>query len=159
MGMQHNIVDILTIIVSVGVVVVPLSAMAVACRQVTGTWNVRRFYGDHRYWAMSILNFRYREKKTEGLSGREFVRFFNSHYLAKGFWGFWKRLKDEERTTFVEILSNPRFIEEHLGCDKYAVNDHQQIMASWDELKKRNKEELAKLAADVELEGGVYERE
>ena len=87
MGMQHNIVDILTIIVSVGVVVVPLSAMAVACRQVTGTWNVRRFYFDGKYWAMSILNFRYREKQTEGMSGREFVRFFNSYYLAKGFWG------------------------------------------------------------------------
>ena len=153
------ITRILYIIAVVVVVVGPMTAMAVTCHQVTRTWNVRRFYGDRRYWAMSILNFRYREKKTEGLSGREFVRFFNSHYLARGFWGFWKRLKDEERTTFVEILSNPRFIEEHLGCDKYAVNYHQQIMASWEELKKRNKEELAKLAADVELEGGVYERE
>ena len=72
--MQHNIVDIITIIVSVAVVVVPLTAMTMACHQVTGTWNVRRFYFDGKYWAMSILNLRYREKKSEGLSGREFVR-------------------------------------------------------------------------------------
>ena len=64
MEMLHNIVDSLSIIVVVVVVVGPLATMAVACRQVTCTWNIRRFYGDHRYWAMSILNFRYREKKV-----------------------------------------------------------------------------------------------
>ena len=151
MGMQHNIVDILTIIVSVVVVVVPLTAMAVACHQVTGTWNVRRFYFDGKYWAMSILNLRYREKKTEGLSGREFVRFFNSHYLAKGFWGFWKRLKDEERTTFVEILSNPRFIEENLGVEIYTPEKHQQVIASWEKLKLQYKAELEELESNTNL--------
>ena len=151
MGMQHNIVDILTIIVSVVVVVVPLTAMAVACHQVTGTWNVRRFYFDGKYWAMSILNLRYREKKTEGLSGREFVRFFNSHYLAKGFWGFWKKLKDEERTTFVEILSNPRFIEENLGREQYTFNYHKQVMSSWEQLKATYEVELKTLEEGVEL--------
>lgn len=38
--MQHNIVDIITIIVSVVVLVVPLTAMTMACHQVTDTWNV-----------------------------------------------------------------------------------------------------------------------
>ena len=151
MEMQHNIVDIITIIVSVAVVVVPLTAMTMACHQVTGTWNVRRFYFDGKYWAMSILNFRYREKKTEGLSGREFVRFFNSHYLAKGFWGFWKRLKDEERTTFVEILSNPRFIEENLGREQYTFNYHKQVMSSWEQLKATYEVELKTLEEGVEL--------
>lgn len=151
MGMQHNIVDILTIIVSVGVVVVPLSAMAVACRQVTGTWNVRRFYGDHRYWAMSILNFRYREKKTEGMSGREFVRFFNSYYLAKGFWGMWRKLNNEDRKTFVEILSNPRFIEENLGVERYTLEKHQQVVASWEKLKLEYQAELEELESNTNL--------
>lgn len=145
------ITRILYIIAIVAVIVGPLVAMVLACRQVTGTWDLRHFYGNSRYWAMSILNFRYKEKKAEGLSAREFIRFFNRHYLAKGFWGFWKRLNNEERATFVEILSNPRFIEENLGHEKYTIEIHQQITASWDELKKRHEEELAMMEDIVEL--------
>ncbi|MBR2063944.1 MAG: hypothetical protein IJ971_04540 [Bacteroidales bacterium] len=63
----------------------------------------------------------------------------------------WRRLNDEERTTFVEILSNPRFIEENLGHEKYTIEIHQQITASWDELKKRHEEELAMMEDIVEL--------
>lgn len=129
------ITRILYIIAIVVVVVGPLATMVLTCRQVTGTWNVRRFYGNSRYWAMSILNFRYSEKKAEGLSACEFVRFFNHNYLSKGFLGFWRRLSDEERTTFVEILSNPKFIEENFGLDKYTYENHKKILASWNELK------------------------
>lgn len=148
---MHNILDTLNIIVIVIVVVGPLVAMAVACRQVTGTWNVRSFYFNGEYWAMSILNFRYKEQKAEGKSGREFVRYFNSHYLSKGFWGFWKRLNDVERRTFVEILSNPGFIESNLGQDKYTIEIHQKIMVSWEELRRRYAEELARLESNNEL--------
>ena len=130
------ITRILYIIAIVAVIVGPLAAMLLACCQVTGTWDLRHFYGNSRYWAMSILNFRYKEKKAEGLSAREFIRFFNRHYLAKGFWGFWKRLNNEERATFVEILSNPEFIESNLGIDKYTFVDHNRILASWEELKR-----------------------
>lgn len=84
------ITRILYIIAIVAVIVGPLAAMLLACRQVTGTWDLRHFYGDSRYWAMSILNFRYKEKKAEGLSAREFVRFFNHNYLSKGFLGMWR---------------------------------------------------------------------
>ena len=145
------ITRILYIIAVVVVVVGPMTAMAVTCHQVTRTWNVRRFYGDRRYWAMSILNFRYREKKAEGLSGREFVRFFNSYYLAKGFWGMWRKLNDEERRTFVEILSNPRFIEENLGVKIYTLEKHQQVIAAWEELKLRYKAELEELESNTNL--------
>lgn len=145
------ITRILYIIAVVVVVVGPMTAMAVTCHQVTRTWNVRRFYGDRRYWAMSILNFRYREKKAEGLSGREFVRFFNSYYLAKGFWGMWRKLNDEERRTFVEILSNPRFIEENLGVEIYTLEKHQQVIAAWEELKLRYKAELEELESNTNL--------
>lgn len=145
------ITRILYIIAVVVVVVGPMTAMAVTCHQVTRTWNVRRFYGDRRYWAMSILNFRYREKKAEGLSGREFVRFFNSYYLAKGFWGMWRKLSDEERRTFVEILSNPRFIEENLGVKIYTLEKHQQVIASWEKLKLQYKAELEELESNTNL--------
>lgn len=145
------ITRILYIIAVVVVVVGPMTAMAVTCHQVTRTWNVRRFYGDRRYWAMSILNFRYREKKAEGLSGREFVRFFNSYYLAKGFWGMWRKLNDEERRTFVEILSNPRFIEENLGVKIYTLEKHQQVIASWEKLKLQYKAELEELESNTNL--------
>ena len=98
---------ILNVITIVIVVVGLLVITVLACYQVTCTWNLRQYYGNSRYWAMSILNFRYKEKKAEGLSAREFVRFFNHNYLSKGFLGMWRRLNDEERTTIVEILSNP----------------------------------------------------
>lgn len=150
-----EILDIITrilyIIAVVVVVVGPMTAMVVTCHQVTHTWNVRHFYGDRRYWAMSILNFRYREKKAEGLSGREFVRFFNSYYLAKGFWGMWRKLNDEERRTFVEILSNPRFIEENLGVKIYTLEKHQQVIASWEKLKLQYKAELEELESNTNL--------
>ena len=145
------ITRILYIIAVVVVVVGPMTAMAVTCHQVTRTWNVRRFYGDRRYWAMSILNFRYREKKAEGLSGREFVRFFNSYYLAKGFWGMWRKLNDEERRTFVEILSNPRFIEKNLGVERYTLEKHQQVISSWEKLKLQYKAELEELESNTNL--------
>ena len=142
---------ILYIIAIVVVVTGPLATMILTCHQVTGAWNFRQFYGNSRYWALAILNFRYKEKKAEGLSSREFVRFFNGQYLAKGFWGFWKRLNNQERITFIEILSNPRFIEENLGLEKYTLEVHQQITASWNELKKKYEEELARLENSVEL--------
>ena len=145
------ITKILYIIAIVVVVTGPLATMILTCHQVTGTWNFRQFYGNSRYWALAILNFRYKEKKAEGLSSREFVRFFNGQYLAKGFWGFWKRLNNQERITFIEILSNPRFIEENLGLEKYTLEVHQQITASWNELKKKYEEELARLENSVEL--------
>ena len=145
------ITRILYIIAVVVVVVGPMTAMAVTCHQVTRTWNVRRFYGDRRYWAMAVLNFRYREKKAEGMSGREFVRFFNSYYLAKGFWGMWRKLNDEERRTFVAILSNPKFIEENLGVKRYTLEKHQQVIASWEELKLRYKAELESLESNTNL--------
>lgn len=129
------ITRILTIIAIVVVVVGPLATMVLACRQVTGTWNVRHFYGNRKYWALSILNWRYREKKAEGLSTRDFIRFINSHYLANGFVSRWKFMKREERTLFVEILSNPGFIEENLGLFKYTYEDHTRILAAWEELK------------------------
>lgn len=62
------ITRILYIMAIVAVIVGPLAAMLLACRQVTGTLDLRHFYGDSRYWAMSILNFRYKEKKAEGMS-------------------------------------------------------------------------------------------
>ena len=45
-------------------------------------------------------------------------------------------MNNEERATFVEILSNPEFIENNLGIDKYTFVDHYRILASWEELKR-----------------------
>ena len=130
------ITRVLYIIAIVVVVVGPLATMILTCRQVTGTWNVRHFFCNRKYWALSILNWRYREKKAEGLSTRDFIRFINSYYLANGFVSRWKFMKQEERTLFVEILSNPGFIEENLGLFKYTVEEHARILAAWEKLKK-----------------------
>ena len=39
--------------------------------------------------------------------------------------------------TWVEILSNPEFILENLGADKYSYSTHKKIWAKWEELKRR----------------------
>ena len=132
------------------VVMVPI-IWIISCKQLTGTFSVRKFAFDRKYWALAVLNWQYRLKRAEGISTRDFVIWFNVSYLSKGFRSRWKILKSEERTLFVEILSNPEFIEENLGLDKYTVKEHKRILADWEELKRFYDEELAKLDSDVEL--------
>lgn len=132
------------------VVMVPI-IWIISCKQLTGTFSVRKFAFDRKYWALAVLNWQYRLKRAEGISTRDFVIWFNVSYLSKGFRSRWKILKSEERTLFVEILSNPEFIEENLGLDKYTVKEHNRILADWEELKRFYDEELAKLDSDVEL--------
>ena len=138
---------IFAIIVVIGIPIVWIRT----CVQMTGTLRVGWFLFNRKYWALSILNYQYRLKKAEGVSTRDFIIWFNVHYLSKGFRSRWRFLKSEERTLFVEILSNPEFIEENLGLDKYTVKEHNRILADWEELKRFYDEELAKLDSDVEL--------
>ena len=117
------------------VVMVPI-IWIISCKQLTGTLRVGWFLFNRKYWALSILNYQYRLKKAEGVSTRDFIIWFNVHYLSKGFRSRWRFLKSEERTLFVEILSNPEFIEENLGLDKYTVKEHNRILA--DKIKSLN---------------------
>ena len=131
------------------VVMVPI-IWIISCKQLTGTFSVRKFAFDRKYWALAVLNWQYRLKRAEGISTRDFVIWFNVSYLSKGFRSRWKILKSEERTLFVEILSNPEFIEENLGLDKYTVKEHNRILADWEELKSFYDEQVDP-SDDVEL--------
>ena len=131
------------------VVMVPI-IWIISCKQLTGTFSVRKFAFDRKYWALAVLNWQYRLKRAEGISTRDFVIWFNVSYLSKGFRSRWKSLNSEERTLFVEILSNPEFIEENLGLDKYTVKEHNRILADWEELKRFYDEEVDP-SDDVEL--------
>ena len=122
-----------------------------SCKKITGTFNVPTLLLNRKYWALSILNWQYRLKKGEGVSTRDFIIWFNVHYLSKGFRSRWKILTNEERTIFVEILSNPEFIEDNLGLDRYTKRDHDRILAAWEDLKRSYDEELANLDSNVEL--------
>ena len=122
----------------------------ISCKQLTGTFSVRKFAFDRKYWALAVLNWQYRLKRAEGISTRDFVIWFNVSYLSKGFRSRWKSLNSEERTLFVEILSNPEFIEENLGLDKYTVKEHNRILADWEELKRFYDEQVDP-SDDVEL--------
>lgn len=122
-----------------------------SCKKITGTFNVPTLLLNRKYWALSILNWQYRLKKGEGVSTRDFIIWFNVHYLSKGFRSRWKILTSEERTIFVEILSNPEFIEDNLGLDRYTKRDHDRILAAWEDLKRSYDEELANLDSNVEL--------
>lgn len=145
--------DPLFVLLCVAVIIIVMTPIILitSCKQVTDTFSVCKFAFDRKYWALSILNWQYRLKKAEGVSTRDFIIWFNVHYLSKGFRSRWRFLKSEERTLFVEILSNPEFIEENLGLDKYTVKEHNRILADWEELKRFYDEELAKLDSDVEL--------
>lgn len=131
------------------VVMVPI-IWIISCKQLTDTFSVRKFAFDRKYWALAVLNWQYRLKRAEGISTRDFVIWFNVSYLSKGFRSRWKSLNSEERTLFVEILSNPEFIEENLGLDKYTVKEHNRILADWEELKRFYDEQVDP-SDDVEL--------
>lgn len=131
------------------VVMVPI-IWIISCKQLTGSFSVRKFAFDRKYWALAVLNWQYRLKRAEGISTRDFVIWFNVSYLSKGFRSRWKSLNSEERTLFVEILSNPEFIEENLGLDKYTVKEHNRILADWEELKRFYDEQVDP-SDDVEL--------
>ena len=131
------------------VVMVPI-IWIISCKQLTGTFSVRKFAFDRKYWALAVLNWQYRLKRAEGISTRDFVIWFNVSYLSKGFRSRWKSLNSEESTLFVEILSNPEFIEENLGLDKYTVKEHNRILADWEELKRFYDEQVDP-SDDVEL--------
>ena len=131
------------------VVMVPI-IWIISCKQLTGTFSVRKFAFDRKYWALAVLNWQYRLKRAEGISTRDFVIWFNVSYLSKGFRSRWKSLNSEERTLFVEILSNPEFIEENLGLDKYTVKEHNRILTDWEELKRFYDEQVDP-SDDVEL--------
>ena len=131
------------------VVMVPI-IWIISCKQLTGTFSVRKFAFDRKYWALAVLNWQYRLKRAEGISTRDFVIWFNVSYLSKGFRSRWKSLNSEERMLFVEILSNPEFIEENLGLDKYTVKEHNRILADWEELKRFYDEQVDP-SDDVEL--------
>lgn len=106
---------------------------------------------NRKYWALSILNWQYRLKKGEDVSTRDFIIWFNVHYLSKGFRSRWKILTSEERTIFVEILSNPEFIEDNLELDKYTKRDYDRILAVWEDLKRSYDDGLANLDSNIEL--------
>ena len=42
--------------------------LIINCRQITRTWDFIRFRYNSKFWALSILNWRYRQKKALGLS-------------------------------------------------------------------------------------------
>lgn len=141
---------VLTFFAVVLVVLIPI-VWVVSCKQVTGTLNVYMYVSDRKYWALSILNWQYKMKRAESISTRDFIIWFNVHYLSKGFRARWKILTSEERTIFVEILSNPEFIDDNLGLDKYTTIDHHRILVAWEDLKRSYDDELAKLDSNVEL--------
>ena len=122
-----------------------------SCKQITGTYSVYHLIFNRKYWALSILNWQYGLKRAEGVSTRDFIIWFNVTYLSQGFRSRWKMLTSEERTLFVEILSNPEFIEENLGLKKYTAKEHKRILAAWEDLKRSYDEELAELDNNVEL--------
>ena len=137
--------------VFVGLIVIIPTIWIVSCKQITHTWNVFKYVFDRKYWALSILNWQYGLKRAEGVSTRDFIIWFNVTYLSQGFRSRWKILTSEERTLFVEILSNPEFIEENLGLKKYTAKEHKRILAAWENLKRSYDEELAELDNNVEL--------
>lgn len=145
---SHPLFELLLFAVII-IVALPI-VLTRSCKQITGTFRVCKFIFDRKYWALAVLNWQYRLKRAEGISTRDFVIWFNVSYLSKGFRSRWKILTSEERTLFVEILSNPEFIEENLGLAKYTIKEHNRILAAWEDLKRFYDEQVDP-SDDVEL--------
>lgn len=90
------------------------------------------YINDPQYRAMYTLNKHYHAFMKDNSSSYDFVRMFNREHLSK--MPMW--ISGKERTTYVEILSNRRFIEEHLGIKDYTYECHEIVIDNWNELKK-----------------------
>ena len=104
---------------------------------------------DPQYRAMYTLNHHYHSFMKKGSSSRDFVRMFNRCHLSK--MPSW--ISKKERSTYVEILSNRRFIEEYLGSKEYTYDYHGIVIDSWNEIKKM----YDRMNSEMEAEMNVYE--
>ena len=78
------------------------------------------------------------------MSTEDFVNYFTQKYLVDISRSKWNLMPGKKRLTFIKILSNTRFIDEYLNVDKYSYTYHKEVMAAWEDLKKRNEQELAR---------------
>jgi hypothetical protein len=46
---------------------------------------------------------------------------------------------------FVEMLSNPEFIEDNLGKDEYTYRYHQEVMGRWNALKEMYEQQIREI--------------
>lgn len=46
---------------------------------------------------------------------------------------------------FVEMLSNPEFIEDNLGKDEYTYRYHQEVIERWDALKELYEQQISEI--------------
>lgn len=113
------------------------------CHDFTRSWWGLHFMLNSEYWAMSILYRRYHEKKAEGMTTYDFVNYFTQRYLVNVSRSKWQFMPEKSKFTFIEILSNTKFIDEYMNTDKYSYTYHKEVMSAWEDLKKRNESELA----------------
>ena len=145
MDIQELLQFIYLLIFTVGAVFVGFLCVDFkVCHDCTKTWWGLHFMLNSKYWAMSILYWRYHEKKAEGMTTEDFVNYFTQKYLVDISRSKWNLMPGKKRLTFIKILSNTRFIDEYLNVDKYSYTYHKEVMAAWEDLKKRNEQELAR---------------
>lgn len=78
------------------------------------------------------------------MNTEDFVNYFTQRYLMDISHSKWNLMPEKKRLTFIKILSNTKFIDEYLNVDKYSYTYHKEVMAAWEDLKKRNESELAR---------------
>lgn len=109
------------------------AAIAIPCKQVTGTWNIRAFIKDKLYWALAVLNYRYRKSVEDKEPTEEFIVNMKKQIdlpPKKHKRSRWKELNDEQNETINYILETPKFIRINFGTKKYSETKHKQIISS-----------------------------
>lgn len=114
--------------------------MSHSVRFMMKTGDVIRYVCDPKFNALSILNGRYHDFRKNSGSARDFVRHFNRTYL------FRRCIRNRKKLSmFVEMLSNPEFIEDNLGKDEYTYRYHQEVIERWDTLKELYEQQISEI--------------
>lgn len=108
------------------------AAIIIPCRKITGTCHIRRFTQDRLYWALAVLNYRYRLATAERKSTEEFILDLSELIdkpTRKGRRSRWQELNAEQSKTFAKILHDEKFIRMNFGSKTYDPERHEQILA------------------------------
>lgn len=101
-----------------------------------GAQNPLMYLFDKRYRWFTHINSLYRESLICKRSHEEFNSWVQRQFIRRSFDHI--RFNDEERQTYVCLLSQEQFIKEHFGAEIYSYRCHRIIFRQWKEHLRKN---------------------
>ena len=109
----------------------------IVCRKMTGTWNVRHFIFNHRYWSFSVLNYHFFLSRESDETVEAFIIKFTAKYLMPRKRNVIQKLREDERRLLIQILSNQDFILHNFGRMPLSLKRYKDMERAWEQETRR----------------------